>query len=281
MIICLDTSAINRLHDDSERDVLITGLLAAGSFRITAINVVELARTPDSGQRVSLLQLAARLSDGKRPLAHPNTLLRDGIAAFARRDKSVNVSVNEDEEGVWIALQQPEDVVDSVVEELNAWHAGVEGALTESAKHRQEYVEMFRAAQSSGPRSAAEAIRGTLSGKAIFEDSLSDIFERASGRAPSPNELDQVWSTVPQWRLYLMALTYGIYARNMRPNHFSPRRNAGLIDLTSACYLALCDMFVTADLRQYHALRLLARFGKAPPCQVRLYDRLRERLMLN
>ena len=41
MIYCLDTSAINRLLDDPEREPIIRGVLSAGSFRITAYNVIE------------------------------------------------------------------------------------------------------------------------------------------------------------------------------------------------------------------------------------------------
>ena len=45
MIYCLDTSAINRLLDDPERDPIIRAIISVGSFRITAYNVIEAAKT--------------------------------------------------------------------------------------------------------------------------------------------------------------------------------------------------------------------------------------------
>lgn len=57
VIYCFDTSAINRLLDDPEREPIVQALLAIGSFRITAYNVIEVAKTTDEDRRTRLMSL--------------------------------------------------------------------------------------------------------------------------------------------------------------------------------------------------------------------------------
>jgi len=279
MISCFDTSAINRLHDDPEREALCAGLLAAGPVRVTAVNVVELSATSTPARRLSLVRFAARLAAGVRPLAHPNTLLRASVSAFSRREPSVRVSVEGDEGEVWWALQNAEEIDDEAVLRIKGWQASQDRALNQPMEDaRAQYEAMFRG--SRWPRTEAEAIRGMLSGKEIYRKSLSQIFERVSGRPPGPEELEYLWYTMPTWRLYFMAWAYGVCARGMREEGYSLSKNAGLVDLTSACYLLQCTTFVTDDYRQYRALRLLSCFDEAPRCAAVLYDRFRRRLVL-
>ena len=56
MIYCFDTSALNQLCDDAERQPLVAGLLAAHSVYVTAVNCLEVLRTKDENRR-NLLQL--------------------------------------------------------------------------------------------------------------------------------------------------------------------------------------------------------------------------------
>ena len=66
MIYCFDTSAINRLLDDPEQEPIIKATLSVGSFRITAYNVIEAAKTTEANRRSRLIELMRRLANGKR-----------------------------------------------------------------------------------------------------------------------------------------------------------------------------------------------------------------------
>ncbi|GFE87405.1 hypothetical protein [Steroidobacter agaridevorans] len=94
MIYCFDTSAINRLFDDPEWEPIVTALLSTGSIRITAYNVLEVAKTRGDTRRTALMQMMVRLSDGKRPLDRPNTILLTYAAAHAKRGASAVVNVD-------------------------------------------------------------------------------------------------------------------------------------------------------------------------------------------
>ena len=60
MIYCFDTSGINRLLDDSEREPIIAATLAAGSFRLSAYNVLEAAKTESPTRRLQLMAVRVR-----------------------------------------------------------------------------------------------------------------------------------------------------------------------------------------------------------------------------
>jgi hypothetical protein len=122
---CFDTSGVNRLLDDPARDAIVTALLDTGSVRITAYNVIEAAKTEDDLRRRSLVNLMRRLSDHKRPLDRPNTLARAVARGYAKRspDGSVNFSVNSDPDldGVWVALNEPEELDEEARAEVLEW----------------------------------------------------------------------------------------------------------------------------------------------------------------
>ena len=53
----------------------------------------------------------------------------------------------------------------------------------------------------------------------------------------------------------------GMYGRSIRTGQFGKDKNPGSIDTQQSIYLAICDVFVTADRLQRRMLRLLACFG--------------------
>jgi hypothetical protein len=54
MDYCFDTSAINRLHDDSEHEAIILGLLAGNRLLISEWNLIEVIGTANVQRRLSL-----------------------------------------------------------------------------------------------------------------------------------------------------------------------------------------------------------------------------------
>lgn len=112
MRYCLDTSAINRLQDDPDREAIVTGMLTGASFRISAYNVIEAAKTRNVERRQDLVRLMRRLAENKRPLDQPNGPIRAVARGYSERGANgkVTLTVNVDPalEGLWVALNEPE-----------------------------------------------------------------------------------------------------------------------------------------------------------------------------
>jgi len=118
MIYCFDTSAINKLHDDLEKETIVMGILATNKVYITALNVIEACGTRDSNRRRALIALEKQLAVDCRPLAIPNELLRTLAVAHANRDTRPVITIDERQNGIWIALNAPSDVDEDARQEV-------------------------------------------------------------------------------------------------------------------------------------------------------------------
>ena len=103
LIYYFDTSAINKLLDDPEREQIVTGLLSIASFRISALNVIEAAKESDSVRKISLITLMNKLANNKRPLNRPNTILLNCMKAFSNNASNMEINRDEDLAGLWTA----------------------------------------------------------------------------------------------------------------------------------------------------------------------------------
>jgi hypothetical protein len=72
-----------------------------------------------------------------------------------------------------------------------------------------------------------------------------------------------------------------MYAGAVQDENYSPRKNAGTIDLWFAVHLAHCDVFVTNDLAQFKALRVINAIGgrRRKRARVLSYDQFRTQIM--
>lgn len=280
MIYCFDTSAVNRLLDDLEREPIIQAVLGVASFRITAYNVLEAAKTSDVGRRSALIVLMRRLASRKRPLDRPNTILLNYARAHADHASSATVNRDEQLEGLWIALNQPDLLDDESRTETFDWakqHEEDFGQLI--AGDRDEFQRLFEREPGARPKSAASTIREYLKKQDECHSLVGDVYGRHTGRSLSDSEYRDLIRE-PVWPLYLLAYAYGIHQRSIQEEGFSARRNAGAVDLGQAVYLTLCDRFVTNDQAQYRALRLLNVFNTKRRTEVIRYDAFRKRLLV-
>lgn len=280
MIYCFDTSAINRLLDDPERDPIIGATLSVGSFRVTAYNILEAAKTRDANRRSRLIDLLRRLSDGKRPLDRPNTILLTYAEAHAARAAAVRVNADENLEGLWIALNQPDLLDQEAREEVLAWAAEWEDDFSEAvAGDREQFQSLFRKARLDRPKATASTLRAYLSKKDECRSLISDVYKRHT-RKPLTDSEYRVLVREPVWPLYFLGYAYAVHQRGIQEQNFSERRNAGAIDIGQAVYLTLCDRFVTDDRAQYRGLRLLNVLNSKRRTHVMRYDTFRSRLFV-
>ena len=281
MIYCFDTSALNRLLDDPDRDVITTALLATASFRITGYNVLEAANTKDPARRIALVKLMRRLTNNKRPVDLPNSVVRTAARAYAEKTPDVTVNADPNLEGLWVALNEPELLDDSARQESLDWAKNWSDEFDSiAAGKREQFQELFQKKGATRPRTPAGTLRGYSELKELIRDRLiGRIYERETGKSLNPADFEELMEE-PIWSLYLGAYAYAFHQRSIRQHGYSRSRHAGAIDLGQAVYLAMCDRFVTDDKTQYRALRLLNTLNTKRDTQVLRYDTFRRRLLL-
>jgi len=280
VIYCFDTSAINRLLDDPEREPVIKAILGIGSFRITAYNVLEVAKTKDEDRRPRLINLMRVLADGKRPLDRPNTILLTYAKAHADRTSSAPVNADDNLDSLWIALNQPDLVDEEARQEALTWATQWEHDFSEVvAGDREKFQALFQKVPGEWPKSTASTLRAYLNKKDECRSLISDVYGRHTGTSLTDSEYP-VLVREPAWPLYFSGYAYAVHQRAIQEHNFSGSRNAGAIDLGQAVYLTLCDRFVTNDRAQYRALRLLNVLNTKRHTQVMRYDAFRSRLLV-
>ena len=280
MIYCFDTSAINRLLDDPEMEPIIKALISVGSFRITAYNVIEAAKTKCEDRRYRLIDLMKRLADRKRPLDRPNTILLSYAKAHADGAAAVSVNADDQLEGLWIALNQGDLVDEEARQELINWAANWEGDFSKVvAGDRDQFQALFHEIPHERPRTSAATLRAYLNRKDECRSLIGDVYQRHTHKSLTDSAY-QVLVREPAWSLYFVGYAYAVHKRAIQEYKFQKKRNAGAIDLGQALYLTMCDRFITDDQAQYRAIRLLNVLNTKRNTQVIRYDYFRDRLLV-
>jgi predicted nucleic acid-binding protein len=281
MVFCFDTSGLNELYRDAEREPIVTALLSAGSFLISAHNVAEAIRTKSDADRVGLLRLMTRLARNTRILDRPSGVLRRAACSFAADTRSFVVNADPKLEGLWQALHEPEQINEDVRDYTTRWLRSSIGDLGRiTPKDRATLTGFYEAGVVSRPRSAAASIRGAFADQDHLYKWFAPKYESWTTHTLSREDFERL-VVDPTYALYLGGIAYGVYQRAMRLEGYSQKgRHANLIDLGQAVYLPLCDSFVTHDVRQYRALRLLNRFNTGRKTEVLRYQAFRRRLLV-
>ena len=267
-----DSSAINWMHNEPDREPLLLRLLAANEVRVSALTVAEVARTPDPKRRISLLQLLKRLTGEIRPLEEPEVLIRRGMMSYALQESTVTVT--EDETPVaWSVLQDPTQISDEARRLLDQFQSTRETDFLELHRRaRPDFQELF-ANGSKRPRSAAELLRLYMGNREFLWQLLSPTYESMTGQAFSEKEIYGLLQSLPFLSTYLLAWGYSVYKRAVAGEGYGAT-NAGVTDISYATYFFWVERFVTADRKQYRALRIIAHVG-APGCSVLRYQTFR------
>jgi hypothetical protein len=274
MIYCFDTSALNQLLDEPEREPIIIAILAVGSVRISASNVIEIAKTTKEERRDGLFSLIRQLTDRKLPLSLPNKILLSYADAFSNRSSQAIVTIDENMGALWIAINQPELIDEEAREEAVSWAQEQESNFFKLiAQDRDKFQDFFRRFPKTKPKSMASTLRAFLGKKEQCHSLLSNIYERQTAKKLSSADYDLLVKE-PVWALYFLGYVYGLYMRSIQL-----RKNAGGVDIAQAVYLALCDRFITHDRLQYRALRLLSLFNKKSKTKVLTYKNFKDQLL--
>lgn len=280
MIYCFDTSALNRLHDDPERKSIARGIVVTNRIYISGLNIIEACATGDAKRRQSLIGLLKELSGNYRPLAIPNELLQTLAVAYAKRDTKPVITIDERQNGIWIALNAPTEIGDEERQEVLTWKVQLEESFRDAHRTaRDAFQELFTSGRSPRPRTVSALIRHYVQNEDFLYEVVSPIYLRSTGKELPRNELRQFLVDVPSWQQYFLGWAHSVYSRTIRETKYGVKTNAGTIDLWCAVYLCFCDVFVTDDQAQRRALRILNVFNRRRT-RVISYDTLRMRLLI-
>jgi hypothetical protein len=280
MDYCFDTSAINRLHDDSEHEAVVLGLLAGNRLLISEWNLIEVIGTANVQRRLSLCRLLKRLTRENMPLLDPTRLLRKLTTAYLNNEEEVSITSDRDNPEAWYLLQHPERCADEEMRQgFYEEKRLMEDGFTKAHQvGRTQFPDLFRPEQL--PRNFGQTLQFFCREPLTFHATVAATYEGITNRTLSLDEMRQLFIDLPEWPLYFGGWAQGLYARALQDQSYGARSNAGAIDLLFALYLEHCDFLVTDDFRQYQALRILKCLARGRHPRVILYDQLRRRLVL-
>jgi hypothetical protein len=139
----------------------------------------------------------------------------------------------------------------------------------------------------SRPRSVAHLLR-TFRNKESgpLYEFVKTLYKKQTGQHLSIDAMWRLFEAAPFWPLYLAGWAHEMFKRAIRESKYGPKGKPGALDLWCAVYLPICDVFVTNDKGQYHAIRVLNVLSKRLPpgsfsarTQVLRYARFREELL--
>lgn len=271
-VAAFDTSVINQIMKDPERGRLVEILRTRYVIYISALNILEIAKTKDVALRENLREFINDLAGDRPPLDLPNHLVRQTCRLFAANRHDLVWSISGDREGFAVAMSEPESISDEERLEANEWARDLEGETAAShARLRQKLeADVFPTNPELRPRSAPRLLKMYLKANWQFRYQLTaQIYKRETGKVLPLSRLDDLLESRPSiWPLYLMACAFAIHYAAFWTKKAGPKNRTGIIDLLYAVYLPLCDVFVTHDTLhggQYDALRVLNVFNSRRP----------------
>jgi len=221
------------------------------------MNVAETANIQDPNIRTAKLRLLREVAGSVNPYQAPNDLLADIAQAYDSRTGSITLG----DHTSWFAIHNPQEIDDALAAEGLKWHADRERWFRKFYEDlRPSYQRLFESGAAPRPRSAAALLKYFIERRETYYDSLLlPIYERQTGNKPSHEEFSKFLDdpNVRGWALFWLARVYAAYVRAVQHHRFGWKVNAGLHDLDSAIYLPFCDWFVTGDVPQRRAFRLL------------------------
>lgn len=262
----LDTSTINWLFDDLSCLELIKKLPNHAKIYISVFTVAELAATPHRKRRIELLRLAKDVLGDYRPLAMPGDLLKRSLKAMQTWAKEISGSMGSEWDGLWVALCDPRliDTEDyfEVIEWKRQQEIRYQDMQDQARPFIQKAIDKLPATEKNALRSQfSKLIRHVTRQQDFVNDIIRDFASRGFSVIITKELAQRVIDHSEHWRFFLASIAYGLYIRSVQMSHFSKKINPGSIDTQQAIYLAMCDIFVTADQRHHRMMRLLVPFG--------------------
>jgi hypothetical protein len=258
-VLSFDTSAINKLADDLESEVLKVGLRAAFFVRFTSTNVEEIIATCDSTRRKDLLNCIRSLLTAGDCINPYHWIIEQLVRNFERDPKSF------DWRQVSVRFQNAEGEVarqEFINDDLSA----------EQRQHSRTAAKKFEEIYTS-PRPKFDSFFENYLGQRPSISELVEFFKRCGGAiwglgamlygkvaqgASDETTIRHFYDVCPPFRALLLGLGIAIHERCVRDEKGGESYRAGRQDLLSAVYLPYCDSYVTDDGKQARCLQVVA-----------------------
>lgn len=276
--IFFDNSALSRIVEepDTDRKALLAGLQILGILRVSSLNVLETARTPDDSLREKKLKFYKSVAGSIAPINPPIEVLAK--IARAHHDKTGQIQVGD--QHLYALLSDPA----LATAELRKALAGQ--SETEETNFRRIFRDMRKRVQPT-PTSESEKL---FENEDAFLDfafaniettmghMVTEAYRDITGAILPMKEVTAFLDAAPAWKTYVAAHLHELWIRAVREQG-PGKKKAGAVDTESAVYLNFCDRFITNDRKQFEALVAANRFNPRGTI-VELYDDLRARLVL-
>ncbi|MCI0393117.1 MAG: hypothetical protein MOB07_30665 [Acidobacteria bacterium] len=281
MIYLFDTSAINQLHDDPERDPITKGLISTNTVYITALNVAEALATKDTDRRQSLIQLEKVMAKGDNPIVTPQELLHIQChAQFIGASRPCMPLFTQDPLilKTYNVLSPTEE---STRDLILPWKTEVESSYDRLyIGSRPNFQTLFTTDKVKRPPSFARLIRDHYGADDDFiYEYASSVYQGACGAKFESGELRRLLTDIPELLLILLSYAYSVFARSIKEERYNPKWNAGAVDLWSSIYLPHSDYFISHDKQQRRALREMNIYNPRKT-EILSYESFRARLLL-
>jgi hypothetical protein len=269
--IIFDTSGWNRLLNDPNLNSLVAGLKSGFFVRLTGTNISEIAATPSSSRRKSLLDLCQSSADD---YLFPYHWITNDLITSYKQDPAAfdwwNVVVE------WPELQQ----------ELVRMEIFDDGLAKSQKDDHQKLNQDFKNLYAGGRTVIEEAFKHEMGARPanfgdylkMLKDPPGEFWKMGQSFYPSSSKeesddltINKFIEVCPPFRALVIAACIPEYEYWIRSLTAPTSYRAGAADIFSAVYLPYCSKFVTHDDRQLNALRLVSVHGSLEGAEVLSY----------
>lgn len=279
--LIFDASGWNQLLDDPNSASLVAGLKAGFFVRVTGTNVAEIAATPNSTRRTSLLHLCRALADD---YLFPYHWITNGLITSYSQDPNAfdwwSVPVE------WPELQQELTRMEIFDDDLATSQRNNHRGLSRDFKGlyaggREVLEEALKREPEERPANFADYLKTLQNPSGEFWKKGQSFYRGPAKEEPDEATIKRFIELCPPFRALIVAACIPEYEYWMRNLIMAPKSyRAGAADLFSAVYLPYCSKFVTHDDRQLNALRLVAIHAKPEGVEVLSYQEFHDNLTL-
>jgi len=267
VFLYFDTSALNGIADDADREMVITGIRRSHVVRISIANILEIVASTNSERRSLLLSIVRKLLKSP-PLENPIAILTEHLLAFRDGKKSVNIWVS-DNEKVLSIIRHPERVDEEMQQLAMTSKAQLEATWKGLHKELRPAIQAiidkstkpkFRNGNTVELRRSS-FLRSFRDNDKFCVESMTTILKATKLEKALGGQERAILRSFDVWPFIYAAWGIGIYNQSFQLQGHAAKRNPGAIDTNQAVYLALTDVFVTNDIAQRKMLRVVARTG--------------------
>ncbi len=278
--LILDTSGLNHLADDPERQSLLAGITSGYFPRITSTNIEEIAATVGAQRKKELLDVCQTLRATGECITAYQEITADMIRYFDRGGqfdwRQVPVRFHAAEREIIIReITCDEKLALEQVAELKAQDKVFKKIFGDARPHFDEIFENH-GERIEDCKVLVEALQTGKDG--AFWAIGADLYMRVTGKEAEEATIRKFVDVCPPFKALLLAICIAEFEYTIRDMRTGTSFRAGRLDLFSAVYLPYCDQFVTADERQHNALKEIVAVGGLET-EIVLYQDFRERLL--